>query len=92
MDGDAFSVHAFLRCCIENIDQFGKKALRERNLRESREKNPKWLNKYINNAYVPTEKDFQRIKGETSKFQSQYVKIYRPIRNKVIAHKEKATL
>ena len=92
VDGDSFSVHAFLKCCIENIDQFGKEALRERKLRESSEKNPAWLDEYINNAYVPTENDFQRIRGETSKYQRQYEDIYRPIRNKVLAHREKATL
>lgn len=92
LDVGAFSVHAFLRCCIENIDQFGKEALRKRHLREFREKNLEWLDKLINDAYVPTKKDFQRIRGETSKYQSQYEDIYRPIRNKVIAHKEKATL
>jgi len=92
VDGDAFSIHAFLRSCIKNIDQFSKESLRGRKLRESRGEYPDWLDEYIENAYTPTEDDFHRLRGETSKIHKQYEDIYRPIRNKVIAHKEKASL
>lgn len=47
---------------------------------------------YLAGAYVPCEKDFQILRGETSKHQRKYEQIYRPIRNKVIAHKEQQTI
>jgi hypothetical protein len=87
----AFSVHAFLRVCIENIDQFSIEALRERKLRD-RDIPPDWLEGYLSKAYVPCEKDFQKLKCETSKHHKEYMKIYRPIRNKVITHKEQQTI
>ncbi len=92
ISGDAFSIHSFLRACIDNIDQFSIDALRERKLRGINGKEPDWLNEYLKEAYVPSEKDFQRLKGETSKYQKDYEAIYRPIRNKLIAHKEKQTM
>lgn len=92
VDGDALSIHALLRACIDNIDQFNKASLRERKIREYKGNLPEWLDKYIEEAYEPTEKDFQMLRGETSKIQKQYEEVYRPIRNKVIAHKERETL
>ena len=92
VDGNAFSIHAFLRACIENIDQFSVEALRERKIREANGKTTGWLEDYLSDAYVPCESDFQRLRGETSKRHKQYEEIYRPIRNKVIAHKEQQTI
>lgn len=91
-DADAFSVHAFLRCCIENIEQFSKDALKERKLAGSSVVKPAWLDEYVQSAYIPEEKDFQMMRGELSKRQKQYEAVYRPIRNKVIAHKDAATM
>lgn len=91
-DGDAFSVHAFLRTCIENIGQFNKDALRKRKLAVSGGVVPEWLDEYMESVYVPEEKDFQIMRGELSKRQKQYEAVYRPIRNMVVAHKDAATL
>jgi len=92
VDGNAFSIHAFLRACIENIGQFSVESLRERKLRDAKSEIPDWLGEYLSDAYVPCESDFQRLRGETSKRQKQYEEIYRPIRNKIIAHKEQQTI
>ena len=35
------------------------------------------------------EKDFQILRGETSKKQKEYEDVYKPIRNQIIAHKDK---
>jgi DNA-binding ferritin-like protein len=91
-DGDAFSVHAFLRSCIENVEQFSKDALRQRKLANSSGGEPEWLDEYINSAYVAVEKDFQIMRSELSKRQKRYEKVYRPIRNMVVAHKDAATM
>jgi DNA-binding ferritin-like protein len=91
-DADAFSVHAFLRSCIEDIEQFNKDALRERKLAGSSGDKPEWLDEYVKSAYVPEEKDFRMMRGELSRRQKQYEAVYRPIRNKVVAHKDAATM
>ena len=91
-DGEAFSVHTLLRNCIENLDQFSKDALRARKMESTNGKEPDWLKKYIDEAYVPSEKDFQRLRGEVSKRQKQYEEIYRPIRNEVFAHRDAASM
>lgn len=88
IDGEAFSIHILLRSCMENLDQFSKDALRERKTRDSKTGEQPWLNEYIESSYQPYKKDFQKLRGEISKKQRQYEAIYRPIRNKVIAHKE----
>ena len=46
----------------------------------------------MKNTYQPKRIDFLRLRGEVSKQQKIYEKIYRPIRNKVLAHKEMATI
>ena len=86
-DGDAFSIHAFLRGCIENIAEFDRPALCARKLALSNGVDPDWLASYVANAYVPTVEDFRRLRGEASKHQAQYEAIYRLIRNQVFAHK-----
>ena len=91
-DGDSFSVHTFLRNCIENIDQFSKENLRKRKISSTTSGDLSWLDGYIENAYEPTENDFQRLRGEITKYKKIYEKIYRPIRNKVVAHKDKETI
>ena len=89
-DKDAFSAQAFLKGCIDNIDQFSKDALRKRKLEGSSGAVPEWLENYMEEAYVPEVKDFQILRGELSKQRQHYEKIYRPIRNMVIAHKDAA--
>lgn len=87
-DGNAFSAHAFLRGCIENIEQFGKDALRARKISLSGGKETEWLEEYMKDAYAPSPHDFQRLRGELSKRQAEYEEIYRPIRNQIFAHKD----
>jgi hypothetical protein len=87
-DEDAFSVHSYLRSCIDNIDQFSDAELRKRKISGNNGRVPEWLDEYMKDAYVPTANDFQRLRGDLSKRQKQYEEIYRPIRNQIFAHKD----
>ena len=87
-DERSFSVHAFLRACIENIDQFNKNALRERKIKVSEADKLPWLDEYIEKSYQPNKEDFLKLKGEVSKRQKRYDSIYKPIRHKIFAHKD----
>lgn len=90
-DGDSFSANTFLRKCIENIDQFSKENLRKRKT-ESASGDLSWLDAYIENAYEPVESDFQNFRGAITEHKKIYEEIYKPIRNKVIAHKDQKTI
>jgi len=87
-DGKSFSVHTFLRSCIENIDQFSKDSLRERKIKGSEKDKLPWLDEYIEKSYQPNKEDFLRLKDEVSKRQKRYESIYKPIRHKIFAHKD----
>jgi hypothetical protein len=89
---DAFSAHAFLRGCLENIEQFGRDALRARKISLSGGTEPNWLEEYMEDAYAPSANDFQRLRSELSKRQAQYQQIYRPIRNQIFAHRDSTTM
>jgi AbiU2 len=91
-DKESFSVHAFMRACINNIEQFSKESLRKRRIVDLKGDNPYWLDKFIEESYVPVAKDFQMLRGETSKQQKEYENIYKPIRHKIIAHTDKETI
>jgi len=87
-DGRSFSVHTFLRKCIENVDQFSKDALRKRRIKGSEANKPSWLDEFIEKSYQPNKEDFLKLKDEVSKRQKQYESIYKPIRHKIFAHKD----
>ena len=87
-DKRSFSVHTFLRKCIENIDQFSKDALRKRRMKGSEADKPSWLDEFIEKSYQPNKEDFLKLKDEVSKRQKQYESIYKPIRHKIFAHKD----
>jgi len=87
-DKRSFSVHTFLRECIENINQFSKDALRKRRMKGSKADKPSWLDEFIEKSYQPNKEDFLKLKDEVSKRQKQYESIYKPIRHKIFAHKD----
>jgi hypothetical protein len=84
----AFFIHSFLKSYIENIGQFSKNELRERKIKYSQTDRLPWLDEYIEKSYQPNKKDFLKLKGEISKKQKRYELIYKPIRDKIFAHKE----
>ncbi|EDY82204.1 hypothetical protein VDG1235_1824 [Verrucomicrobiia bacterium DG1235] len=87
IDGDAFSIHKLLRECIDNIDDFSKEALRERKrVAPPVNADRNWLDSYMDSKYSPTQADFLRLRGETSKKQKDYEEHIKPIRHKVYAH------
>jgi len=87
-DERTFSVHMFLRACIENTDQFSKDALRERKIKGPDADKLSWLDGYIEKSYQPNKEDFLKLKGEVSKKQKLYYLGCKPIRDKIFAHKE----
>jgi hypothetical protein len=87
-DGDAFSLTAFLNACIEHIQEFSRTALRERRLRDVIGNPPDWFESYIAAAEEPLPRVFQDLKRASRPFRAKYEEIYKPIRHKVIAHRD----
>lgn len=88
IDDEAFSADDLLKTCINDIDIFSSSNLRIRKM-EDQQKEPEWLDEYIDAAYVPDINDFQRLRGELSKHRKIFEQVYRPIRHKLIAHTDK---
>ena len=92
IDSDAFSVDELLKCCIEEISIFSRAEMRHRLSAVSKAGKTESLNKFLDRIYEPSKTDFQRLRGEVSKHRKTFDSIYRPIRHKVLAHKEKCIL
>jgi len=88
-DDDAFSVDDLLKSCINEIDLFSLKNLRERKMEGQNGNEPKWLNEYIAISYEPNEEDFYELRSEVAKHRRVFESVYRPIRHKVMAHNDK---
>ena len=86
IDSDAASIHLLFRTCKNEINLFNKQSLRARKVELCGEK--AWIDKYISEAYEPKEADFCRLKNKTKKYTKLYEESYKPIRNKVFAHKD----
>ena len=85
-DGDSFSIDNLLKACIDEIEIFSKKELRKR--KEGSALDSKGVDEYISKAFEPTERDFHVLRGEVSKRRKIFQDVYRPIRHKIIAHKD----
>lgn len=90
-NSDALSLHTFLNECESNLDQFSRASLKRRRIKMFGNE-PDWLDAYVKEKYEPTREDFRAIKRAARPHKKKYESIYRDIRNKVIAHKELATL
>jgi len=63
-DEDSLSADGFLTDCIENIDAFSRDNLKVRKM-DTFDGQPNELDEFLSNAYIPEEKDFQRLRGRT---------------------------
>lgn len=88
-DNNAFSLDDLLKCCIEKIDSFSLENLRKRKMEGQNDIEPEWLAEYIENAYQPSVEDFQRLRSKVAEHRKVFESVYRPIRHKLIAHKDK---
>jgi len=79
-----------LLCSAEsNIASFQREALAGRKRHDSQNPNPSWLKQYLDEAYYPSQKDFNKLKKKVVHHRAIYIKAIKPARNKYIAHREK---
>ncbi|WP_322101794.1 hypothetical protein [Paraburkholderia sp. J41] len=83
---------SFIEKCRAEIGQFSKSALEARRLKDARGARPEWLDGYLAAMYEPAESDFDALAQATQSYEATYRARYQPIRHKVIAHKDLATI
>jgi hypothetical protein len=83
-----YNVDALLHAAEREIALFQRDALAERK-RDGKPTDPPWLDDYLNKAFYPSLKDFQRLRRRVAQHRAVYERIIRPARNKYIAHRER---
>ena len=83
-----YNVDALLNSFEKNLDLFSRTALEKRKLGDQTER-PDWLDKYLDAAHYPTVKDMIRLRKLVSRHKDFYARAVKPVRHKVLAHREK---
>ena len=91
-DNRSLTVHSFINKCKSEIVQFSKTALEARRLRNMHGVRPDWLDDYLKEVYEPVGVDFDDLTQLAKQYDEIYKSNYHSIRNKVIAHKDIATI
>ena len=92
-DSEALSINSYLSKCQAHLDQFDEAHLRARKVKTSNQDSPPpWLDEYMRNITPPSAADIRALKKKSKSFKSRYNRIYKPIRDKVMAHRELSTL
>lgn len=87
VDRNAHSLTRLLSLAHENLNLFSKESVAARKCSQSA-MSADQLEAYLETIYVPTSKDFRRLKQHVRKRRVTYETKYRPIRHKVFAHRE----
>lgn len=80
-----FNFQKFIEQCIENIEKFSKKSLRERKLQGS-ENASEWIDSYMKDTYEPTEKDLKALSKIVRQNSKKMRGIYTEAASKIYAH------
>ena len=91
-DARSVTVRGLLAVCKNEITQFSKLALEARRLKEANGVRPEWLNDYLQGVYEPDITDFDALAQIASQHEGTCTSKYLPIRHKVIAHNDLATI
>jgi hypothetical protein len=86
-DKESHGVARLLCIATENPQIFNHASLAARKQGNNPTK-PDWLDKYMLTAYEPIPADFEALQHEVDKQKASYKANYKPIRNKIFAHKD----
>ena len=92
IDTNSLTINTLLEYCKKNIHEFSKAELKARKIAMSGNKEPGWLEGYMQSVYEPCENDFQVVQDEVSKQTDIYDNTYKRIRNKIYAHTDLKTI
>jgi hypothetical protein len=91
-DNRSLTLGSFLRNCRAELSQFSRLALETRRLQASHGVRPDWLTDFVAQAYEPTVTDIDALMQATVAHELIYRNKYEPIRHKVVAHNDRATI
>ena len=74
-----------IKMAQDNLSIFSKNSLADRK-RKQASNAYSWIDEYLKKVYVPTSKDFRRLRKLIKKYRSLYEVSYRDIRGKIFAH------
>ena len=86
-DKGSHGVARLLRLAIANPQIFTRNALAARRLGDSPTK-PDWLDEFLSTTYEPLPSDLEFLQQKVSENKAVYEAKYKPIRNKIYAHKD----
>ncbi|MDF3831445.1 hypothetical protein P3W85_00485 [Cupriavidus basilensis] len=91
-DKRSLTARTFISQCEVALSQFSKPALEARRLASNHGVRPDYLDGYLLGVYEPVAADFQALADAIGPWEAVYNTNYQPIRNKLIAHKDVATI
>jgi hypothetical protein len=86
-DKKALTINSFIDTCIKEIDQFSLIELEKRKRLTWKDATENEMESYLREAYEPTKDDFNSLKKAAEQHIKNHTEIYKPIRNKLLAHK-----
>lgn len=82
-----YNVEALLIAMERELHLFQRASLEKRK-RSDFNGDLSWLDGYLNNAYYPTVKDVNRLRGLVSKYRQFYERAVMPVRHQYLAHRQ----
>lgn len=80
------SIHLLTKACVEHPEIFSKNSLRARRKKDAK---ADWFEHYIANAFEPDAAHFKALTDEVVSCSKMWNAAYEPIRNKVVAHRDR---
>ncbi len=91
-DNRSLTARTFIAKCEVEVCQFSRSAFEARRLTSNHGIRPDYLDEYMLGVYEPVAADFQALDVVIARWEAVYIKNYQPIRHKLIAHKDLATI
>ena len=91
-DKRSLTVTTFIHKCEGSLAEFSKPALEARRTSENHGVRPDYMDDFLCGLYVPVAADFQALAAAVAPWETVYINNYQPIRHKLIAHKDLATI
>lgn len=83
-----YNVDALLNSFEADLPEFSREALSKRKS-DGGDREPEWLQDYLNAAYYPGVKDVSRLRAQVLKYRVVYQRVIEPARHRYIAHRVK---
>src|SRR5215469_10587105 len=85
-----YPLHKFLKQMTAHPELFSKEALAQRKREDARDPNPPWLANLLEEAWEPTTNELEDIARSINPATATWKKSYKPIRDKIFAHRDLA--